>query len=58
MIVFFEGASDRRLPKKGWGMEYSLEMAGTMIAHSIAQGGPGFPVLCPPVYKYMITLDS
>ena len=55
--AYFEGSPDHRLPKKEWGLEHNLEMAGTMIAHSITQGGPGFPMLCPAVFKYMLTLD-
>ena len=55
--AYFEGAPDRRLPKKEWGLEHGLEMAGMIIAHSIAQGGPGFPFLCPAAYRFMVTLD-
>lgn len=49
---FFEGKADRRLPKKEWCIEHSLEMAERIITHSIVQGGPGFPVLCPAVFNY------
>ena len=45
------------MPKKDWGMERNMAMAGVMIAHSITQGGPGFPFLCPPVVKFLMTLD-
>ena len=55
---FFEGQVDRRLPKKDWGNEHNLEMAGMIIAHSITQGGPGFPYLCPAIVSYMLTLSS
>ena len=34
-----------------------MEMAGIMIGHSITQGGPGFPFLCPPVVSFLLTLD-
>ena len=34
-----------------------MELAGVMIGHSITQGGPGFPFLCPPVVKFLLTLD-
>ena len=34
-----------------------LEMIGKMIAHSLAQGGPGFPFLARPCYYYLVTGD-
>ena len=55
---FFEGETDRRLPKKDWDNESNLEMAGVVIAHSITQGGPGFPYLCPAIVSFMFTLSS
>ena len=54
---YFEGPIDRRVPKKDWGMEHNMELTGIMIAHSITQGGPGFPFLCPPVVQFLLTLD-
>ena len=54
---FFEGPVDRRLPKD-WGNESNLEMTGIIIAHSVTQGGPGFPYLCPAIVSYMLTLSS
>ena len=34
-----------------------MKLVGTMITHSILQGGPGFPVFSPPVYHYLATGD-
>ena len=33
-------------------------MAGAMVAHSMLQGGPGFPCLHPAVYQLMVLGDS
>ena len=30
-----------------------MKLVGTIIAHSILQGGPGFPVFSPAVYNYL-----
>ena len=54
---YLEGAAERRLPRKHWALEHDLEMTGKMIAHSIVQGGQSFSLLCPAVYKYIISLD-
>ena len=32
-----------------------LEIVGKIIAHSIAQSGPGFPYLSLPCYYYLAT---
>lgn len=53
----FEGPSHSKLPRKDWGLESSLELAGLMVAHSLVHGGPGFPVLNPAVYEFMVSLD-
>ena len=29
-----------------------------MIAHSILQGGPGFPGLCPATFSFMLYMDK
>ena len=34
-----------------------MKLAGTVITHSILQGGPGFPVFSPSVYHYLATGD-
>ena len=34
-----------------------FEVLGKMIAHSLIQGGPGFPYLSPPIYWYLATGD-
>ncbi len=53
-----EGNPVRRLPKKDWGLESTFVLAGTMVAHSLVQGGPGLPILCPAMYYYLVTLDK
>lgn len=54
----FEGTSTRRLLKKDWGLEGLFTLAGgTMVAHSLIQGGPGLPILCPSIYHFMVSLD-
>ena len=49
----FEGKEDRRIPKKDWGLEGAMEIAGVMVGHSIMCGGPGFDCLHPAFY-YML----
>ena len=34
-----------------------MKLIGTVITHSILQGGPGFPVFSPSVYHYLATGD-
>ena len=34
-----------------------FEVLGKMIAHSLIQGGPGFPYLAPVIYSYISTGD-
>ena len=34
-----------------------FEIVSKMIAHSLVQGGPGFPYLAPVVYSYISTGD-
>lgn len=34
-----------------------MKYIGTIIVHSILQGGPGFPVFSPSVYRYIATGD-
>ena len=34
-----------------------MKLVGTVITHSILQGGPGFPVFSPSVYHYLATGD-
>jgi len=35
-----------------------FKTAGLIIGHSILQGGPGFPCLCPAAYNYMLHVDK
>ena len=30
-----------------------MKIVGTIMVHSILQGGPGFPLLSPAVYNYL-----
>lgn len=50
---YFVGDRFRRLPKKNWSEESNFETIGLMIAHSVLQGGPAFPVLCPAMYELL-----
>lgn len=34
-----------------------MKLVGTIIVHSILQGGPGFPVFSPAVYNYLAKAD-
>ena len=34
-----------------------MKYIGTIIVHSILQGGPGFPVFSPSVYQYIAAGD-
>ena len=54
----FEGCEMSRLPRKDSNLQRMFETAGIIMAHSILQGGPGFPCLCPAAYSYMLHLDK
>ena len=30
-----------------------MKLVGTIIVHSVLQGGPGFPIFSPGVYNYL-----
>lgn len=51
---FFEGREERWIPKHEWEMERWFEMVGTMIAHSVLLGGPGFPCIHPAMFEWMV----
>ena len=51
---YFEGSEGRKVPKSHWGGTTELEMAGAMVAHSMLQGGPGFPCIHPAMYQSMV----
>ena len=59
LMVLFEGEIGRRVPtyRPHVVMSGLLEMVGKMIAHSLVQGGPGFPFLANPCYYYLVTGD-
>ena len=54
-----EGEAKRRLPlfRSEHVVSGIFEIVGKMIAHSLVQGGPGFPYLAPVVYSYISTGD-
>ena len=54
----FEGNRSRCLPKKDSNLQRMFETAGVIMAHSVLQGGPGFPCLCPAALSYIIHLDK
>ena len=54
----FEGDQFRRVPKKDCALEKNFTYAGMMIGHSILQGGPGYPCLCPAVYSFLLYEDK
>ena len=54
----FEGHCRRRLPKKDSNLQRLFETARVFLSHSILQGGPGFPCLCPAAFSYMLHLDK
>ena len=51
----FEGKDEKRIPKKDWGLEGAMEIAGMMVGHSIMCGGPGFNCLHPAYYSMLHT---
>ena len=38
----FVGTPDRRIPKKHWDLQWTMEIAGMLIGHSVLQEGPAF----------------
>ena len=56
--MFFHG-SDYKSPVYNADIVASgtMKYFGTIIVHSILQGGPGFPVFSPAVYRYLATGD-
>ena len=58
-LKLFEGEAKRRLPlfRSEHVVSGIFEIVGKMIAHSLVQGGPGFPYLAPVVYSYISTGD-
>lgn len=54
----FEGSINNRLTKRDSNLQRMFETAGVIMAHSVLQGGPGFPCLCPAAFSYIIHLDK
>ena len=50
----FEGKEDCRVPIYSLGNVYLIKVARIMVAHSLVQGGPGFPCLAPCVSIYIV----
>ena len=55
----FVASEDRRLPVFSNELVVNgfFETLAKMIAHSLVQGGPGFPFLSPTMYWYAVTGD-
>ena len=49
----FEGSEWSLLPVKDSSKGLLFQLAGIIVSHSIAQGGPSFSALCPAVYFYL-----
>ena len=56
--LLFEGHENSRLPKKDSNLQRLFECAGVIIGHSVLQGGPAFPCLCPAAFSYLLYLDK
>ena len=58
-VQMFQGPLERVLPsyRNSTILSGTFEMLGKIIAHSVVQGGPGFPYLCPTLYWYIATGD-
>ena len=58
-LQMFQGPPDRVIPtyRSSTILSGTFEMFGKIIAHSLVQGGPGFPYLCPTIYWYISTGD-
>ena len=58
-MELFEGERSRKVPSYCPQVIMSglLELIGKIIAHSLAQGGPGFACLALPCFYYLVTGD-
>lgn len=54
---YFEGDMQRRVPKCHYGCEMQLQLAGTIVAHSLLLGGPGLPCIHPGLL-HVVVKDS
>ena len=59
LLLLFEGEEAHKVPsyQPQAVMSGMFEMVGKMIAHSLVQGGPGFPCLALPCFYYLVTGD-
>lgn len=55
----FKGDPRRKVPifSNAHVLTSIFEVLGKVIAHSLVQGGPGFPYLAPVIYSYISTGD-
>lgn len=49
----FEGSEWSMLPVKDSSKGLLFQLAGIIVSHSIAQGGPSSSALCPAIYFYL-----
>ena len=56
-IALFRGDSRGKVPifSNAHVLTSVFDVLGKMIAHSLIQGGPGFPYLAPVIYAYIST---
>lgn len=58
-LVLFKGDTTRKVPvfSNTHVLTGIFEIMGKLIAHSLIQGGPGFPYLAPIIYSYLSSGD-
>ena len=58
-LVLFKGDATRKVPvfSNSHVLTGIFEIIGRLIAHSLIQGGPGFPYLAPIIYSYLSSGD-
>ena len=59
LLLLFEGKEAHKVPsyQPQAVMSGMFEMVDKMTAHSLVQGGPGFPCLALPCFYYLVTGD-
>ena len=56
--VSVKGVKHAVCRKKDNNLQRMFETAGIIMAHSVLQGRPAFPCLCPAAYSHMLHLDK
>lgn len=58
-LTLFRGDPKRNVPvfSNAHALTSIFEVLKKVIAHSLVQGGPGFPYLVPVIYSYISTRD-